>query len=377
MSYAQQHLDEAARNPSPRSTQTPIERVVDVLAQVRRRRRAAVLPRRRRQRRQLLARGERLPQDRRHRGLRADRQRLRADRAHQRRGLGHASSSSGCRCSRLRPRRRGVRVLGRRRQPGEEHQPEPRAPRCSYAQDGRRHASSASSAATAATPRRSPTPASSSRPSTRTRSRRTPRRSRRSSGTCWCRIPRSRSTPTKWESAVDCHADAPCSSTATACSIARSCATASRTRPPRSPSSRSCPAWRDALARLQARRVSASSWSPISPTWRAARPRASRSRPSTSRLARSLPLDEFRVCYHDDADGCDCRKPQPGLLLRGRRASSASTSRRASWSATAGATSRPAGARAAGRCFIDYGYEERQPDDCRHPGRLAATRLQA
>ena len=32
-------------------------------------------------------------------------------------------------------------------------------------------------------------------------------------------------------------------------------------------------------------------------------------------LAARLPLDEFRVCYHDDGDGCLCRKPQPGLLL--------------------------------------------------------------
>jgi D-glycero-D-manno-heptose 1,7-bisphosphate phosphatase len=33
-------------------------------------------------------------------------------------------------------------------------------------------------------------------------------------------------------------------------------------------------------------------------------------------LARRLPIDEFRVCYHDDADGCACRKPKPGLLLQ-------------------------------------------------------------
>ncbi len=32
-------------------------------------------------------------------------------------------------------------------------------------------------------------------------------------------------------------------------------------------------------------------------------------------LARGLPIDDFRVCYHDDADGCDCRKPKAGLLL--------------------------------------------------------------
>lgn len=32
-------------------------------------------------------------------------------------------------------------------------------------------------------------------------------------------------------------------------------------------------------------------------------------------LMAELPLDEIRVCYHDDADNCPCRKPKPGLLL--------------------------------------------------------------
>jgi D-glycero-D-manno-heptose 1,7-bisphosphate phosphatase len=32
-------------------------------------------------------------------------------------------------------------------------------------------------------------------------------------------------------------------------------------------------------------------------------------------IRKKLPLDDIRVCYHDDADRCDCRKPKPGLLL--------------------------------------------------------------
>ena len=36
-----------------------------------------------------------------------------------------------------------------------------------------------------------------------------------------------------------------------------------------------------------------------------------------AQLLARLPLDEIRVCYHDDADACVCRKPQPGLLTQG------------------------------------------------------------
>lgn len=28
-----------------------------------------------------------------------------------------------------------------------------------------------------------------------------------------------------------------------------------------------------------------------------------------------LPIHEIFVCYHDDIDGCACRKPKPGLIL--------------------------------------------------------------
>ena len=38
-----------------------------------------------------------------------------------------------------------------------------------------------------------------------------------------------------------------------------------------------------------------------------------------TRLREMIPLDDIRVCYHDDGDGCDCRKPQPGLLLAAAR----------------------------------------------------------
>jgi D-glycero-D-manno-heptose 1,7-bisphosphate phosphatase len=31
-------------------------------------------------------------------------------------------------------------------------------------------------------------------------------------------------------------------------------------------------------------------------------------------LKSRLKLDDIFTCYHDDQDGCDCRKPKPGLL---------------------------------------------------------------
>ena len=35
-------------------------------------------------------------------------------------------------------------------------------------------------------------------------------------------------------------------------------------------------------------------------------------------IAQEIPaIDKFLVCFHDNADGCDCRKPRPGMLLAG------------------------------------------------------------
>jgi D-glycero-D-manno-heptose 1,7-bisphosphate phosphatase len=33
------------------------------------------------------------------------------------------------------------------------------------------------------------------------------------------------------------------------------------------------------------------------------------------KLRDALQLNSFYVCYHDDADNCNCRKPKPGLLI--------------------------------------------------------------
>jgi D-glycero-D-manno-heptose 1,7-bisphosphate phosphatase len=33
------------------------------------------------------------------------------------------------------------------------------------------------------------------------------------------------------------------------------------------------------------------------------------------RLRQALPVDDFLSCFHDDRDGCGCRKPKPGLIL--------------------------------------------------------------
>lgn len=34
-----------------------------------------------------------------------------------------------------------------------------------------------------------------------------------------------------------------------------------------------------------------------------------------ARVARLLGLDDVAVCFHDDRDNCECRKPKPGMLV--------------------------------------------------------------
>jgi D-glycero-D-manno-heptose 1,7-bisphosphate phosphatase len=35
----------------------------------------------------------------------------------------------------------------------------------------------------------------------------------------------------------------------------------------------------------------------------------------TDRIMNALKIEEVRICPHDHADGCGCRKPRPGMLL--------------------------------------------------------------
>lgn len=78
-------------------------------------------------------------------------------------------------------------------------------------------------------------------------------------------------------------------------------------------------------------------------------------------LAGSLPVDGFFMCYHDDADGCDCRKPKPGLLLRA--ASQYGIELKTSF--MVGDRWRDIAAGQAADCttvWIDRGYAERLPE---------------
>lgn len=79
------------------------------------------------------------------------------------------------------------------------------------------------------------------------------------------------------------------------------------------------------------------------------------------RLKAELPLDDVRVCPHDDADRCECRKPQDGLL----RAAARDRGLSLGGSFMVGDRWRDieAGKRAGCRTiFVDWEYDERGPD---------------
>jgi D-glycero-D-manno-heptose 1,7-bisphosphate phosphatase len=78
-------------------------------------------------------------------------------------------------------------------------------------------------------------------------------------------------------------------------------------------------------------------------------------------LAERVPLDEIVICSHDDADGCECRKPKPGMLLEAFQRHDIDLEH----SYLVGDRWRDIGAgQAAGvrTVFIDRGYDERWPE---------------
>lgn len=82
-------------------------------------------------------------------------------------------------------------------------------------------------------------------------------------------------------------------------------------------------------------------------------------------LGSQLPLDRFEVCYHDEVDACDCRKPKPGLIMRAAQALGVEVAT----SFMVGDRWRDIDAGKAAGCrsvWIDRGYAEKQPDNHDH-----------
>jgi D-glycero-D-manno-heptose 1,7-bisphosphate phosphatase len=91
------------------------------------------------------------------------------------------------------------------------------------------------------------------------------------------------------------------------------------------------------------------------------------------RLRQLLRLEAVAVCPHDDADKCDCRKPQPGLILR----SAADLGLDLGHSVVVGDRWRDIEAGKRAGCptvFIDHHYDERRPE---HADAVAASLAEA
>jgi D-glycero-D-manno-heptose 1,7-bisphosphate phosphatase len=79
-----------------------------------------------------------------------------------------------------------------------------------------------------------------------------------------------------------------------------------------------------------------------------------------ARLRAELPIDDIRVCDHDDRDSCACRKPKPGLLESAAREGALSLEQ----SFMVGDRWRDVEAGRRAGCttvFIDCGYDEPRP----------------
>jgi D-glycero-D-manno-heptose 1,7-bisphosphate phosphatase len=73
-----------------------------------------------------------------------------------------------------------------------------------------------------------------------------------------------------------------------------------------------------------------------------------------------LAVDDIRTCFHNDAAGCECRKPKPGLILAAAAEHGIDLAR----SYVVGDRWRDVAAGRAAGCatiFIDYGYQQDGP----------------
>jgi D-glycero-D-manno-heptose 1,7-bisphosphate phosphatase len=81
-----------------------------------------------------------------------------------------------------------------------------------------------------------------------------------------------------------------------------------------------------------------------------------------AKLRAELEVDDIMICYHIDADRCECRKPKPGMLMAAATKHGIDLSR--SW--MIGDRWRDIGAGQAAGCrtvFIDYGFAEQRPQN--------------
>jgi D-glycero-D-manno-heptose 1,7-bisphosphate phosphatase len=77
-------------------------------------------------------------------------------------------------------------------------------------------------------------------------------------------------------------------------------------------------------------------------------------------IRRLMPIDDFMICLHTDADSCSCRKPKPGLILQ----AAAKHDIDLASSTIVGDRWRDILAGHAAGCrtiFVDYGYPQEQP----------------
>ena len=79
------------------------------------------------------------------------------------------------------------------------------------------------------------------------------------------------------------------------------------------------------------------------------------------RLSALLPVDAIEACYHRRDEGCDCRKPKPGMLRRAaaRFKIDCTQSFMIGDRASDVAAGRSMGCRTV---FIDFGYRDERPD---------------